>query len=358
MGFPNWPTKFSDVGRVRWTSPSPFWATARSCPRSRRASRAPILLLPMAALIGGTVASINITSLLSEPTTGSQYPEPLRTRAWAMKTLNTQLASWTHLRYTTALYVKESYTPIVLCLYPKGYVEPRPAFWSRIGEMALATKTVLSTLPTNGVFNYMHYTNNASGSAVPYTVSVSGATMSANRLALMDRFADTMDTLRALSEKELSKTPFSSADTNFIRHLVEFDYTGKRTYTGWYPNLFYQPGSEYVPYTLDGNQDSGDEKGSDFWDPTVTTVHTDSPDAVVGDPGSILHEAVGNVQFMLIAVDNGPGDLAVYGAPVLSHYEFELGPTTRLTDAQWKSQITNNIIPAAGEWTKGYLVPK
>src|SRR5262249_25519652 len=51
--------------------------------------------------------------LLSEPTTGSQYPEAMRTRAWAMKTLNTQLASWTQLRYVTALYVRESYTPIL-----------------------------------------------------------------------------------------------------------------------------------------------------------------------------------------------------------------------------------------------------
>ncbi len=296
--------------------------------------------------------------LLSQPTTGSQYPEVMRTRAWAMKTLNTQLASWTHLRYTTALYVRESYTPIFLCLYPKGYVEPRPDFWSRLGEMALATKAVLATLPTNGVFNYTHYTNNASGTPVAYTVSITGATMYSNRLALMDRFTNTMDTLRALSEKELSKTPFSSADSNFIQRLVEFDYTGARTYTGWYPNLFYQPGSEYVPPTPDYNRDSGDEKGSDFWDPLVTTVHTDSPDAIVGDPGSILHEAVGNVHFMLLAIDNGPGDLAVYGAPVLSHYEFELGPTTRLTDAQWKSQVTNNIIPPAPDWTQGYLVPK
>jgi hypothetical protein len=296
--------------------------------------------------------------LLSEPTTGDQYPEVMRTHAWGMKTLNTQLASWTHLRYTTALYVKESYTPMVLCLYPKGYVEPRPAFWSRIGEMALATKAVLAALPTSGVFNYTHYTNNSSGVPKPYTVSVSGATMYANRLALMDRFTNTMDTLRTISEKELSKTPFSAADTLFIQHLVEFDYTGKRTYSGWYPNLFYQPGSEYVPPTPDYNQDSGDEKGSDFWDPLVTTVHTDSPDAISGDPGSILHEAVGNVQFMLIAVDNGPDDLAVYGAPVLSHYEFEMGPTTRLTDAEWKSQVTNNIIPPAPDWTRAFLVPK
>ncbi len=299
--------------------------------------------------------------LLSEPTTGSQYPEAMRTRPWAMKTVNTQLASWTHLRYTTALYVKESYTPIVLCLYPKGYVEPHPAFWSRMGEMALATKSVLTTLTTNGVFSYRHTTNNAQGNPVNYNVLVSGAAMYSNRLALIDRFVGTMDTLRSLSEKELTKTPFSAADNLFFQQLVEFDYVGKRTYTGWYPMLFYKPGSEIVPPSNDPFnpiQDTGDEKGSDYWDALVTTVHTDSPDAIVGDPGSILHEAVGNVQFMLVAVDNGPGDLAVYGAPILSHYEFEMGPSTRMTDTEWKARVSTNGIPAAPEWTQSYLVPK
>jgi hypothetical protein len=295
--------------------------------------------------------------LLSTPITGDQYPEAMRTRPWAMKTLNTQLASWTHLRYTTVLYVKESYTPIYLCMYPKGYVEPRPAFWSRMGEMALATRAVLTTLPTDGLFSYTHYTNNSLGQPRPYTVSVSGATMYANRLTLMDHFIATMETLRSLSEKELSKTPFSASDNLFLQRLVEFDYVGARTYTGWYPKLFYQPGSEYVPPNSN-NQDTGDEKGSDYWDALVTTVHTDSPDPIVGDPGSILHQAVGNVQLMLIAVDCGPGDLAVYAGPLLSHYEFELGPTTRLTDAQWKNQVTNNVIPPAPAWTKSYLVPK
>lgn len=183
--------------------------------------------------------------------------------------------------------------------------------------------------------------------------------MYSNRLALIDHFVATMDTLRALSEKELAKTTFSAADNLFFQHLVEFDYVGKRTYTGWYPMLFYQPGSEYVPPNYQtGNDETGDEKGSDFWDALVTTVHTDSPDAVVGDPGSILHEAVGNVQMMFIAVDNGPGDLAVYAGPVLSHYEFEMGPTTRLTDSQWKTNVLNNALPPAPEWTQSYLVPK
>jgi hypothetical protein len=116
--------------------------------------------------------------------------------------------------------------------------------------MALATKSVLATLPTNGVFNYTHYTNHPiTGLPVAYNVPVSGATMYSNRLALMDHFVATMDTLRSLSEKELIKTPFSGADNLFFQRLVEFDYVGKRTYTGWYPKLFYQPGKEYVPPT-------------------------------------------------------------------------------------------------------------
>jgi hypothetical protein len=47
---------------------------------------------------------------LSAPTTEPKYPQSMRTRAWGMKTLNTQLASWTQLRHDTLLYVKQSET--------------------------------------------------------------------------------------------------------------------------------------------------------------------------------------------------------------------------------------------------------
>ncbi len=292
---------------------------------------------------------------LSAPTTEPQYPEALRTRAWAMKTLNTQLASWTELRHDTVLYAEQSYTPILLCTYPRGYVEPRPAFWARMHEMALATRAVLATLSTNGVFDYLHYDTNGD----PFFVSVSGATMYSSRLAVMDNFLNTTDTLRAISEKELTITPLSSAEDLFLQHLVEFDYTGQRTYTGWYPTLFYQPGSQYLPPNYqNGTFPSGDNQGSDYWDALVTDVHTDPTDPVSGDPGSILHEGVGNVHLLMIAVDCGPGDRAVYAGPVLSHYEFELGPTTRKTDAQWKTEVNAGTLPPQPEWTRGYLVPK
>jgi hypothetical protein len=61
---------------------------------------------------------------------------------------------------------------------------------------------------------------------------------------------------------------------------------------------------------------------------------------------------------LMIAVDCGPGDVAVYAGPVLSHYEFELGPTTRMTDSQWKDQVRVGALPPQPEWTRAYLVPK
>jgi len=89
----------------------------------------------------------------------------------------------------------------------------------------------------------------------------------------------------------------------------------------------------------------------------VTDVHTDPTDVEVGDPGSILHEGVGNVHLLMIAVDCGPGDRAVYAGPVLSHYEFELGPTTRKTDEAWKSEVSAGVLPPQPDWTRGYSVP-
>ena len=137
---------------------------------------------------------------------------------------------------------------------------------------------------------------------------------------------------------------------------MEVDYTGARTYGGWYPQLFYQPGSEYIPASY-YTKPSGDNQGSDYWDALVTDVHTDPTDVIAGDPGSILHEAVGNVNLVMIAVDSGPTDRCVYAGPVLSHYEFELGPTTRQTDEVWKSQVSAGPLPPQPEWTRSYLVP-
>lgn len=290
---------------------------------------------------------------LSEPTTTSSCPEAMRTRAWAMKTLNTQLASWTQMRHDTVLYAKQSHTHSILCSYPAGFVEPRPAFWGRMRQMALATKEIMADLPT-GSFHHEFWRHDW------LLAEITGATRHADRLAVMDRFAQTTETLKTISEKELLRQPLSAEETEFLERVVGGIYVGLRLYDGWYPALFYQPIDELMAeYDAMVNSEwvSGDGKGSDYWDALVTDVHTDVPAPIVGDPGSILHEAVGNVQLLMIAVDCGPDDLAVYGGPVLSHYEFEMGHDERMPDEEWKQRVKAGDLPPPPEWTRSYLVP-
>ena len=281
---------------------------------------------------------------LSAPTTDPQYPEAMRTRGWAMKTVNTQLASWTELRHDTVLYAKQPYTGDILCEYPDGYVEPRPSFWRNMQEMALRTKDLVSALSKVGQFVFEP--NDQFGH--PFTNSL--GFIWTNRVEHLNNFASAMVTLQSISEKELTRRPLSGDEVLFLKGIVEdpgYLYTGARTYSGWYPGLFY----------MNARARHSVEYSCDRWDPLVTDVHTDVPAPVVNDPGSVLHEGVGNIHLLMIAVDCGPGDAAVYAGPVLSHYEFELGPATRETDSQWRTDASTSNLPPQPDWTRGYLVP-
>jgi hypothetical protein len=281
---------------------------------------------------------------LSGPTADPDYPQAMRTSAWAMKTLNTQLASWTELRHDTVLYAKQPYTGLILCGYPDGYVEPRPTFWLKMKEMALRTKALVSALPQVGSFVFEPNDSND----LPFTNSY--AAMWANRVQTLDYFATTMSTLQAISESELAGMPLTSNQVLFLKGIVESPgiiYTGAKTYSGWYPALFYRNSRAAHPTAY----------SCDRWDALVTDVHTDPAEPHVSDPGSILHEAVGNVHLLMMAVDCADGDAIVYAGPVLSHYEFELGPNERQTDEQWRSDVRTSNLPPQPDWTRSYLVP-
>jgi hypothetical protein len=63
----------------------------------------------------------------------------------------------------------------------------------------------------------------------------------------------------------------------------------------------------------------------------------------LGQPASLL-----NLAANLMAVDCGGNEVTVFAGPVFSHYEFELGPATRMTDAEWKTRIKSGSVPAEG----------
>jgi hypothetical protein len=256
---------------------------------------------------------------LSTPTTDAKYPEAMRTRAWAMKTLNTQLASWTQLRHDTILYAKQSYTAEVSCFYPAGYVEPVPHFWARLEQLALRGANQIEQTP---------YPNNEH--------------LRKHHAGFLRQFAKTVATLKGIAEKELAQKELSKEETKFLEDVVEVDRGcgGPRRYSGWYPALFYSLG----------------ERTPEKWDALVADVHTDTVDTQIGDPGCVLHQGVGNIDLLVIAIDNGK-DRVVYAGPLLSHYEFETPLGVRKTDSEWRSMLNAGRQPPRPAWTRGYLVP-
>ena len=283
---------------------------------------------------------------LSEPTTAPMYPEAMRTHAWAMKTLNTQLASWTQLRHDTLLYVKQSETPPILCEYPYGYVEPRPAFFAALKSMARFAAENIGGLPD---------LVNSSYALVPLNVPATAG--------FFNRFGDTCETLESIAQKHLNQQPLAETEVKFLRNTIEKidTYYGERQYNGWFPELFYWgKNGDGQPFPGRGGPsgfDKGADHDSDFPDYLVADVHTDGPSEPDGDPGAVLHEAVGKINLLLIAVDNGP-DRMVFAGPVMSHYEFTKPYGTRLTDELWRQQIEAGTLPQPPPWTRSYLVRK
>lgn len=257
---------------------------------------------------------------LSEPSTAGRYPQAMRTRAWAGKTLNTQLASWTELRHDTTLYVKQS-SGRLGCEYPAGFVEPRVAFWKQMELLARQAATLA------------------------VDVSIRGQRKPSEFFA---HFAEVSSVLRAISERELAGLPLDASQKQFLEEVVDMKsgYGGMRTYRGWYPSLFL-----------------GGAVHSDVWDALVADVHMDPPDPVTGDPGSVLYEAVGDVDLMVVAVNSGD-QKAVYAGPLMSWYEFTRPFGHRLTDNDWQDWVRScrelseacKPLPKRSEFTSEYMV--
>ena len=297
---------------------------------------------------GGTLYLHQLAALrsLSEPLPATA-PEALRTEAWKWKTVQTQLAGWTELRHDFLLYAKQSYTPPVLCFYPAGYVEPRPAFFAAMKQLVDFASTTLATLPMTGTF---------AGRPVPpqhgSPVPVDLAVRKSQWLTHLSGMSSSLQSLAEIAQSEVNQVPFSPAQTTFIQGLVQSTFEtyvpGNRTYSGWYPKM-------YLKSVFAGNMD---HPPSEMWDPLVTDVHTDAPDLVLtNDPGAVLYNATGNVALTLVAIDVN-GQRCLHGGPSFTYYEFT-GPygATRLTDDAWKTKVRAKTQPSHPEWTNSWLTP-
>jgi hypothetical protein len=280
---------------------------------------------------------------LSKPTTDAQYPEAMRGRPWAMKSLNTQLASWTELRHDTILYAKQSYTAVPACSYPTGYVEPLPHFWERFEKMALRAANLIEKIPYPDYLTEVPF-REAKGGQVVFSTRLEkreGKKLQDQQVAFLRNFAAQTARLKALARKELAQQEMDKDDLKFLDETVQMARhgSGSALHGGWYPGLFYSGRAECLK-----------------WGALVADVHTDPPAPDVHDPGCVLHQGVGNVHLLVIAIDNGK-DKTLYCGPVLSHYEFEMPGVTRKSDSEWRKDISEGRAPPHPEWTKSYLVP-
>ncbi|MGJ8697941.1 MAG: DUF3160 domain-containing protein [Verrucomicrobiaceae bacterium] len=294
-------------------------------------------------------------------------PDTFRTEAWKHRILNTQLASWTHLRHDTLLYSKQSFTPAILCEFPDGYVDPYPALWQRLSDMALKYKTLLAAYSLTGPHRVesrdtedwddqirLYKWNQSGYSPLLIDEGLLLVVDRGERLAALTAHLDNFSTqclkLKQISEHQLAGQMLTDDMKTFIGNTVEdFDlvgYVGDRLYNGWFPNLYFH--NAFIKW---------DDHPSSEWNPSVVDVHTDSIDILCyGDPGAILHQGVGRAHFMLISVKHPDGSACTYGGPVLSHYEFLKPFGVRMSDEQWQVELQSNDELAPADWKRSFLI--
>jgi hypothetical protein len=206
--------------------------------------------------------------------------------------LNTQLASWAELRHDNLLYAKQSYSGIPSCEYPDGYVDPYPALFARLKQLAtLAAEKLTLVLPSASTSRAVSY---------------------------FKQFADVSLRLETLATEELTGAARTADDLAFLNDAVstKTDSSGCSTVTfptGWYAGLFYE-------------QEDALKAA-----PTIADVHTQPADAAGNTVGRVLHVATGNPRLMVVSVDSCEGPRAFAGV-VSAYFEQTTTDFQRRTD--------------------------
>lgn len=236
---------------------------------------------------------------------GPAAPDFMRTQVWARKSLNAALGSWTELRHDTILYAKQSVTaegdggelPQTV-----GYVEPYPAFFARIAELASAMR--------DGLAKYGLLDNDAAGK--------------------LENMITLSTTLKSIADKELAGQALSEDERATIDE-----------YGGFLENL---------------EQFTSSEEGR-------TLSPTPEKSALVADvhssynTGSALEEATGYPQ-LLYAAFEVDGKLQLLAGASYAYYEFTAPLDRRLTDEEWISTLDSSKAPPRPAWTDAWIVTK
>jgi len=187
------------------------------------------------------------------------------------------------------------------CDYPAGFVDPRVEFWDVLVELGEWVQEISKLIPESMYFK--------------------GKNWSVSWLKAINR-------LKQLAQKELNQQPFSDKESAWIKKTIHKYYRsgsgGGWKWDGWYCGLFMNSREE-----------------SEVFDPIIADIHTAPPSPNFGFSGTVLSEAVGAVNMMVAAVDNG-NDVTMYAGPVYSHFEIIPDGIKRFSDSNWKEALKTN----------------
>ena len=146
---------------------------------------------------------------------GKGYPRFMSTRAWAVKTANTQLGAWSQVEHDVFLYAKD--TAYYLGLYGRdvrfhGYVEPVPEYYAALATLVARTRTVFEDL--NAFENIRTTKTDEPESRFERHAIVATAEH-------YKTLEEILLKLKVMTEKELENRPFDKSEVAFLKEFGE-----------------------------------------------------------------------------------------------------------------------------------------
>ncbi len=260
-----------------------------------------------------------LSRLSPDPVKDKGLPAVFRSEPWQRRMLSTQLASWAELRHDTVLYAKQSYTTMLGCDYPDGYVDPYPEFFVEIDHMSKRAADFVNGLdfPT--------------GSHLKQRV--------AKYFGLLGEVSGRLGKMASL---ERANQPLGAEDVDYLKGAVAFrvvDQVCTVSYEpeGWHASLYY------------------DRDDILKREPVICDVHTQPTDATGKLVGHVLHVGTGHPRQMTIVIETDTGK-RTYRGFVGTYHETITENFQRLNDEEWRKKLVDDP-PANPPWL-GDLVAK
>lgn len=254
-----------------------------------------------------------IKSLKPDPG-NKDLPEFMKTSAWGLEKLNSQLSSWAELRHDNLLYAKQSYTSSIICSHPKGYVEPNPEFFGRMKRLAEIAGNKFATMD---VQVYKNLTDNPEN--------------------YFTKLFEICHTLQNIANKELLAEELSEDECRFLDNITYEGFGGCAgpIPTGWYLDLIFE-----------------DQEPEEI-NLVVADYHTTPTDCGGGSLGWVSHAGTGLPDMSIVVAPLANGELCAFSGPVASYHEYKTSNFVRLTDSVWVREYLD--LSFRPDWVYNYL---